>query len=80
MPHVHFEMRVPLLLGQGVAGADDADVVVGERGVGLGDFVARHVAGSAIVLADFAGRCSDVGLGWLVRASAIEGPMAGQAL
>ena len=71
---------MPLLLGQGVAGADDADVVVGERGVGLGDFVARHVAGSAIALADLAGRCSDVGLGWFVRAAAIEGTMTGEAL
>src|ERR1700761_3513542 len=43
-----FEMRLPLLLRYGVAGADDADVVVGEKGMGLGDLIARHVAGSAI--------------------------------
>ena len=73
-------MRLPFLLRQGVAGADDADVVVGKRGVGLGDFVARHVAGSAIVRADFAGQCSDVGLGRFVCASTIQGAMAGEAL
>ena len=70
----------PVLLRKGRVGAGDADVMVGERGVGLGDFVARHVAGSAIVLANFAGRCSEVGLGWFVRAPAIQGTVAGEAL
>lgn len=69
-----------LLLRKAFIGANDADVVVGKKCMGLRDFVARHMAGCTIVLADFAGRRGDARLGWFVCMSAIQRAMAGEAL
>ena len=61
-------------------GANDADIMVSKKCVRLRDFVARHVAGCTIVLADFAGPRGGARLRWFVGVPAIQRAMAGKAL